>query len=90
MKFEWDERKNALNVVNHGLDFSLSLFVAADPLGILVYDRYENGEHRYHAVGVVNGKCLILVHTYPDPDDDSLLRVIGLREAGESGEAFTV
>jgi uncharacterized DUF497 family protein len=81
MRITRDKSKEKDNISKHGLDFSFAPYIAADPLGVLVYDRYENGEHRYHAIGVVGGKCLVLVHTYPDPDDDDWIRVIGLREA---------
>ncbi len=48
---------------------------------MVVYDRYEHGEVRYHAIGMVGNRCLVLVHSYPDPEDDEWVRVIGLREA---------
>lgn len=35
---------------------------------VIVDDRFENGEHRYHAIGMLGHKCLVLVHSYPDPD----------------------
>jgi uncharacterized DUF497 family protein len=81
VEFEWDEKKQRMNVRNHGLDFSLAAFVANDPLRVEVYDRFENGEHRYHLVGVVHATCLVLVHSYPDPDNENLIRVISLRKA---------
>ncbi len=81
MNIIWNEGKEQQNFAKHGLDFSLAPYVITDPLCAVVYDRYENGEHRYHAVGVVAGKCLVLVHTYPDPDDEDSIRVIGLRKA---------
>ena len=34
----------------------------------------------HHAIGTLGGKCL-LVHTYPDPNDESRPRAISLREA---------
>ena len=81
MRLEWHEDKEKANIRNHGLDFSLAQHVANDPLGVLVYDRYENGEHRYHVIAMVGGTCLVLVHTYPDPEDEDWIRVIGLRVA---------
>lgn len=81
MDIEWDEDKERRNILKHGLDFSLAAHVAADPLGMVVHDRFQNGEHRFHAIGIVGGKCLVLVHTYPDPEDEDWIRVIGLREA---------
>ena len=48
MLLEWNEAKERRNVKKHGLDFSLARLLVRDPLGIVVYDRFENGEHRYH------------------------------------------
>ncbi len=65
MLLEWDEAKERRNVQKHGLDFSLARLLVRDPLGIVVYDRFENGEHRYHLLATVGATCLVLVHTYP-------------------------
>ena len=81
MRLEWDIAKELANKVKHKLDFSLAEHIIADPLGVVIYDRYDDNEHRYHAIGVVGAMCLLLVHTYPEPDDDGLVRVIGLRRA---------
>jgi len=77
-----DEKERA-NVRRHGLDFSFAEAVFADPLAVTVYDRYEGGEHRWHTIGAIGGglKVLLVVHTYPDPEDDEWVHVIGLREA---------
>ena len=63
------------------MDFSFAEHIFWDPLAVTVYDRFENGEHRWHTFARVGGKLLLAVHTYPDPDDEQWLRVIGLREA---------
>ncbi len=81
MKIDWHEEKQQRNIAKHKLDFSFAWYACTDPLAVVVYDRYENGEHRYHAIGVVGGKCLVVVHTHPDPNDEDWIRVIGLREA---------
>ncbi len=81
MLLEWNEAKERRNVKKHGLDFSLARLLVRDPLGIVVYDRFENREHRYHLLAIVGATCLVLVHTYPDPDNEDRMRVIGLRKA---------
>ena len=81
MKFEWDIYKEETNIRKHGFYFSISKYIASDPLSLFGYDRYEGGEHRYHAIGIVDGRCLVLVHTTPDPDENETIRVIGLRIA---------
>lgn len=81
MHIEKDHSKEQRNIRRHKLDFSFAEHIVANPLAVMVYDRYENGEHRWHTFAYVGSKLLLLVHTYPDPDDDTRIRVIGLREA---------
>ncbi len=84
MILEWDEEKEQHNIRKHGLDFSFAKLVFASDFSIEVYDRYENGEDRYHTFGVVGQIVLLVVHSYPDEDEDgyhSVIRVIGLRQA---------
>ncbi len=81
MRFTWDPPKENANKRNHKLSFDLSRNVFDDPLVAIVYDRFENGEDRYHAIGMVGQKCLLVVYSYPDPNDESWIQVIGLREA---------
>jgi uncharacterized DUF497 family protein len=76
-----DPLKEIENTRKHGLSFELADFLVEDALLAIVYDRFEGDEHRYHAIGVVGGRCLVLVHSYPDPDDESCIRAISLREA---------
>ncbi len=81
MRFEWDNDKEQKNIRTHKLDFSFAEFVFDSPLAVIVYDRYESEEHRYHTFAWVGARLLLVVHTYPDPDDHEWIRVIGLREA---------
>lgn len=79
----WDVAKETRNRSKHGLDFSFARLVFADPLHVILPDRVENGEERWHCIGAVAGgfRVLLVVHCYPDPDDADTARVIGLREA---------
>ena len=83
MKFTFDPQKEKINLAKHGYDFSFARLLFADPLAVSAYDRFENGEHRYHLIGAVGGgfKVLLAVYTLPDPEDDEWIQVIGLREA---------
>ena len=81
MRITYTPSKEAENHRKHRLSFGLASYLVDDPLLVIIYDRFENGEHRYHAIGTVGDKCLVLVHTYPDPDDESWIQAISLREA---------
>ncbi len=81
MEIEYDAAKQVENLRKHGLDFSFADRMFSDPLALTVYDRFENGEHRWHTFSWVAGRLLLVVHARPDPDDEDRSRVIGLREA---------
>ncbi len=80
MRIDKDVNKERANLLNHGLDFSFAEYVFHDALVVTVCDRHD-GEHRWHTLAHVGGRVLLVVHTYPDPDDDDRVRIIGLREA---------
>ena len=78
-----DPEKERRNVNKHGLDFSFAAKIFADPLAVTVFDRVQDGEWRWHTMAGVGGALtvLLVVHTFPDPDDNEKVRVIGLRQA---------
>jgi uncharacterized protein len=80
VRFEWDARKAESNLAKHGVAFKLAEEVWNDPLHIILPDRFENGEMRWHAIGLVGTVVmLVVVHTYPDDGDEDLVRIIGAR-----------
>jgi uncharacterized DUF497 family protein len=81
MKFEWDPKKASANRLKHGIDFETAQLVWDDPFYVLLPDRIENGEERWHAIGMVrNVVLLVVVHTFPDPRNEDLVRIIGARK----------
>lgn len=82
MRFEWDERKAAVNIVKHGVSFTLAQEVWDDPLHFVVPERVIDNEERWQAFGVVDGTVLLVVaHTYRDHDGHEVIRIIGARRA---------
>ena len=82
LKFEWDLAKAQSNLAKHGVSFELAARVWEDPLHVVLFDRFEDGEDRWHAVGLVGQIVLVVVvHTYPDADDEERVRIIGARKA---------
>lgn len=80
MRIDKDSDKEQRNLLKHGLDFTFAEHVFNNTLAVTIYDRYD-GEDRWHTFAHVGGKVLLVVHTYPDQDNDTWVRVIGLREA---------
>jgi uncharacterized protein len=82
MRFEWDADKARTNSHKHGVSFELAQEVWADPLHVILPDRIVEGEQRWHAIGLVGAVVILaVVHTYPSPDDDARIRIIGARRA---------
>lgn len=82
MNFEWDDEKAASNLAKHGVSFDLARDVWNDPFYVVLPDRVEAGEQRWHAIGMVGAVVvLIVVHSHPEPDDEGRIRIISARKA---------
>jgi uncharacterized protein len=81
MQFEWDPVKEAVNQAKHGVAFEVAQRVWDDPDHLILFDRHENGEERWHAIGLVKGVVILtVVHAYSEQVDDSI-RIISARRA---------
>lgn len=80
-RFGHDPAGAALNLAKHGVSFDEARRVWDDPLAVVAYDRFEGGEHRWHAIGRVGPMPLVVTHAYPDEDDPNCVRLIGARRA---------
>jgi uncharacterized DUF497 family protein len=77
MEFDWDERKRALNLEKHGLDFADVASLAWETARVLVDDRRDYGEVRYRAVGLYKDQPHFVAFTLRDEK----IRVISFRKA---------
>ena len=56
MKFEWDDKKQAINVEKHGLSFFDAQYAFSDPDHIIAEDvEHSKNEKRYYCFGKVHG-----------------------------------
>jgi uncharacterized protein len=78
MNFEWDERKNALNVDKHGFDFADVYRVFNLPMVVELDERDDHGEDRWVGIGLLYERVVVVVYAEPDPET---VRVISLRKA---------
>lgn len=83
MQFEWDSQKAATNLKKHGVSFELAALAFNDPMQLSIQDRFENGEHRWQTLGMVNGCVLLMVaHTVLDGKTGAeVVRIISARRA---------
>ena len=68
MVYIWDEAKNRRNIKDHGIAFDDAKRIFESPTVERVDDRFEYGEVRVYAIGVVNGLEITVIYT--DCDDD--------------------
>jgi uncharacterized protein len=78
MNFEWDERKNELNIGNHGFDFADACRVFDLPMVVDFDDRSDYGEDRWVGTGILDERIVVVVFTEPDRETT---RIISLRKA---------
>ena len=80
MNFEWDEKKNLLNIKKHGVSFNLAARVFTDPLRKEDYDvRHSSSiEDRIIVIGIAESLLLFVCFTEPDKET---IRIISARKA---------
>lgn len=62
MDFTWDARKNRRNVKLHGIAFEDAARIFDGPTVERVDDRFDYGEERVYAIGVVEGIEITVVY----------------------------
>jgi uncharacterized DUF497 family protein len=78
MRVVWDVRKAAVNIRNHGIEFSHAATVLDDPMAVTVEDT-RHGEQRFVTVGSdIIGRMLVVVYSYSGEEE---IRLISARKA---------
>jgi uncharacterized protein len=78
MNFEWDERKNELNIDKHGFDFADTYQIFNLPMVVDFDGRSDYGEDRWVGTGILDERIVVVVFTEPDR---GTTRIISLRKA---------
>ena len=63
MNYVWDKRKGRGNVARHGIAFQDAIRIFEGPTLERVDDRFDYGETRIYAIGVVGGLEITLIYT---------------------------
>jgi len=63
MRYSWDEAKNRRNLAWRGISFEDAQRIFEGPTVEKVDDRFDYGETRVYAVGLVNGLEITVVYT---------------------------
>lgn len=80
MRYEWDETKRQTNLRQHGIDFADIPQVLEGDLFVLEDDRYEYGETRFIAFGLLSGRVVVVAYTERGED---VIRLISARKASK-------
>ena len=80
MKFEWDDKKNAINIEKHGIDFATAALVFSDLNRIEKYDiLHSEEEDRYITIGEIAEVFVVVVVAYTERNE--AIRIISARMA---------
>ena len=78
MDFEWDVAKSDLCQISRNFDFTYVLSVFIDPNLLIEKDqRWDYGEERFRALGVIDEKVFVVIYT----KRPSAMRIISARRA---------
>jgi uncharacterized DUF497 family protein len=77
VKFTWDEPKRLANLATHGLDFADAAKVFGGPVVLFEDDRFDYGEQRMIAVGLLEYLVVLIVHV----ESEETIRIISMRKA---------
>ena len=82
IKFVWDDEKEKINMIKHGIDFDTAIKIFSDTDRIEKYDSVHSyDEDRYLTIGSVNDIALILMVVYTVRGNDTIIRIISARQA---------
>lgn len=81
MRFDWDDKKNQINIQKHGISFELAVMVFLDNNRIEYYDELHSSlnEDRYITIGMIRDSVSVISVVYTERRD--ALRVISARKA---------
>jgi len=64
VSFEWDDQKNAENIMKHGISFTYAQKAFLDPQGLFGPDTKHSGDEvRLYCIGEVDGRILTVRFT---------------------------
>ena len=77
MRYTWDPAKNAANIRKHGISFERAVRIFDGPIFEQIDDRYDYGEIRINAIGIIESIEIFVAFT----EEDGERRIISARKA---------
>lgn len=87
MQFEWDDEKEKINIIKHGIAFKTAELVFGDENRIEIYDEAHStpDEDRYITIGLINEVMIVVTVVYtPRGNNSDIIRLISARKATKS------
>jgi len=78
MRYSWNEDKNRKNIERHGIAFKDAVKIFEGETLEQEDDRFEYGEVRIYAIGIMNGLEIAVIYTDRNNDER---RIISARKA---------
>lgn len=80
MQFEWDDEKEKINILKHGIDFTTAARVFKDENRLEMYDgAHSDFEDRYITIGIIDGVAYLVMVVYAEKE--KAIRLISARKA---------
>jgi uncharacterized protein len=73
MRYTWSSEKNRRNIERHGIAFEDAMRIFEGPTVEKVDDRFDYGETRVYAIGLVNGLEITVVYTDRGHDERRII-----------------
>ncbi len=73
MRYTWQEEKNRRNIAMHAVSFEDAVRIFEGPTVEKIDDRFDYGEIRVYAIGVVNGLEITVVFTDRNNDERRII-----------------
>jgi uncharacterized protein len=80
MRFIWDENKRITNIKKHQPDFADGQKVFSGPTFTFEDKRFDYGEQRFIAIGMLNENVVVIAHTETEKE----IRIISMRKASKN------
>lgn len=80
MFIRWDPAKDRKNQRDHGISFATGAEVFHDPHNEMFENYLVEGEERYATMGWVEGRLLIVFHTYDEENGHESVRIVSARK----------
>lgn len=80
MQFEWDDEKEKINIIKHGIDFTTAARVFKDENRLELYNEaHSDVEDRYITIGLIDEVAYLVMVVYTEREE--AIRLISARKA---------